>query len=80
MNQLYIVRGFRYDEYPVVKKMTNNLDPVHLSIELAKMFTVYPANLDLENVPAGIIAKGLSDAILMMSGFGTTTPDIVIME
>ena len=80
LNNLYVVRGFTYDEYPTVKKMTSNLDPVHLSIELAKQFTLYPYSLDFDSVPAGVIIKGISDGILMLSGFGSTTPDIVIME
>lgn len=80
LNQLYIARGFTYSEYSEVKKMTDSMDPVHLSIELVKRFTLYPDNIDLDIVPAGVTVKGLADSILMISGFTSTTPDIVIME
>lgn len=80
LDQLYIVRGISYNEYSEVKKMSNTLDPINMSVELVKRFTLYPYPIDMDSVPAGIITKCLSDNILALSGFGTTTPDIVIMD
>jgi hypothetical protein len=80
LNQLYIVRGFKYDEYSDIRKLSASLDSVRLSIELVQQFTVYPKELDIEEIPAGLVIKGLADAILLMSGFTSAEPDIVIME
>ena len=80
LNQLYIVRGFSYDEYSDIRKLSNSLDPIHFAISLVRQFALYPRDIVINDVPAGMVIKCLSDAILAISGFSNPNPDIVIME
>jgi hypothetical protein len=80
LNNLYIVRGFNYNEYSEIRRLSSTLDPAHLSIELISRFLLYPNELSVEDIPAGLVLKVLSDGILSISGFTNTNPDIVIME
>jgi hypothetical protein len=80
MGKIYIVRGFTYDEYPEIRRMSTGMDPINFGVELAKRFVLYPAVPDFEEIPAGLMIKSIPDAVLTISGFSGPTPDIVIMD
>jgi len=79
-NKLYIVRGFKYEEYTEIKELTAKLPITVLNMELTRKFLLYPTS-PLSEIPAGLIMQAIPEAILVLSGFSNTTqPDVVIMD